>query len=85
MTDVTREQFETVTDAQVRHRPTGATISAYRYDEPTRDKIAGDLKVNWGRAGDRLDNGDEYEREHVAHVAIDLLTELAIAEAERQK
>lgn len=78
MTEVLRDQFEKLSDLQVRHIPTGATFSTYRYDKPSREKIGSSLMVNWGRAGDRLDNGDEYERDAVGSVAVDLLTEMAL-------
>jgi hypothetical protein len=64
-TKVTREQFEILEDAVI-HTPTGARFSAY----PGRPEIS---NINWGRAGDLLENGDEYRREDVQGMAAQLL------------
>jgi len=66
-TKVTREQFEILTDAVV-HTPTGARFSAY----PGRPEIS---QENLGRAGDRLENGDDYRPEDVRAMAKQLLRE----------
>lgn len=64
-TQVTREQFEISLDAVV-HTPTGARFSAYR----GRPEIS---NINWGRAGDVLENGEDYRREEVRAIAEQLL------------
>jgi hypothetical protein len=62
---VTREQFEILQDVVI-HKPTGARFSAH----PGRQEIA---FLNWGRAGDLLENGDDYRREDVHAMAEQLL------------
>ena len=74
MTAVDRTQFDIKNDVQVVHKPTGARFSTYPYDHPKDVEIQ---FLNWGRAGDRLENGDDYEREDVRRVAHELLREQA--------
>jgi hypothetical protein len=76
MSVVRRDQFDIISDIQVVHKPTGATFSVYRYPDPNVD-VCSEMRVNWGRAGDRLENGDEYDRDEVEHVARELLREQA--------
>jgi hypothetical protein len=64
MTKVTRDQFE-VDELVVRHIPTGARFSY------------GSDVIHWGQAGDRLPNGDEYDREDVMLLALQILREVA--------
>jgi len=64
-TRVTREQFE-VSGNKVIHTPTGAWFTAYS----GRPEIA---NQNLGRAGDRLENGDDYRPEDVRAMAAQLL------------
>lgn len=75
MTDVTREQFDLVSDLEVVHRPTGARVSTYRYENPA--DACSTITVNFGRAGVRLENGDDYDRGDVVRVACELLRERA--------
>ena len=58
MTEVTREQFEFTSELKVRHKPTNATFSTYRFPDP---KNVDPSIVNPGRAGDCLPNGEEYD------------------------
>jgi hypothetical protein len=62
---VTDEQFE-ISEDKVTHIPTGAWFIAH----PGRPWIA---NRNWGRAGDLLDNGDEYRRADILAMAQQLL------------
>jgi hypothetical protein len=73
MNEVKREQFEFLSDLEVRHVPTDARISTYRYENP--DDACSTIHVNFGR--DRLENGEEYTREDIKRVACDLLRERA--------
>ena len=66
-TEVTREQFQILKDHVV-HTPTGARFNAY----PGRAEIATE---NLGRAGDRLENGDDYSPDEVRTTAAQLLRE----------
>jgi 23S rRNA A2030 N6-methylase RlmJ len=66
-TTVTREQFQILKDHVV-HIPTGARFNAY----PGRPEISTE---NLGRAGDRLENGDDYRPEDIRVVAAQLLRE----------
>ena len=66
-TQVTREQFQ-IFDDHVEHTPTGARFNAY----PRSPEIASE---NMGRAGDRLENGDDYRLNDIRTVAAQLLRE----------
>ena len=72
MTKVTHEQFEFTSDLSVRHIPTDATFSTYRY--PNSKDVA--VKAfNAGRAGDRLEGDEEYALDEIMAVATELLRE----------
>lgn len=71
MTQVKSEQFDIKSDIEVVHKPTGATFSTYRYENP-EDAVSA-VTINWGRAGDVLSNGDDYAREDVKSIACELL------------
>jgi hypothetical protein len=64
MTTVTRDQFA-ILGKRLRHVPTGARFS-----------VGSDV-INWGRAGDVLPNGDDFEREDIRRVAIEIMREIA--------
>ena len=66
-TEVTRTQFE-ILDDHVVHTPTGARFFAYSGSPAISYE-------NLGRAGDRLENGDDYRPEDVRAVAAQLLRE----------
>jgi hypothetical protein len=63
---VTRAQFE-ISKNKVVHKPTGARFTAY----PGRPEIATE---NLGRAGGRLENGDDYRPEDVRAMAAESRT-----------
>jgi hypothetical protein len=65
MTLVTEDQFD-IEENSVVHRPTNARFSAC----PGRPE--GRL-ANWGHAGAELPNGDDFDRDDVARVALKLL------------
>ena len=72
-TKVTREQFEILENKSfdtviVKHTPTGARFTAY----PGRQAFSSE---NLGRAGDVLDNGDEYHEEDIRAGALEVLRE----------
>jgi hypothetical protein len=75
ITPVRRDQFEFKNDVEIVHVPTGARISTYRYHNP--ENACSTVKVNWGKAGDRLESGEDYSREEVMQVACALLREQA--------
>jgi len=60
---------------RVTHGPTGATFSTYRYEDP--EKTASIVTRNWGRAGEALDDGSEYERQPLQVMAVALLRKAA--------
>ena len=66
-TKVTREQFEILENSVV-HKPTGARFTAY----PGRPEID---RENVGRAGDVLENGDDYRLDEIRDIAALLLRE----------
>jgi predicted secreted protein len=65
MTKVQEDQFE-VRENSVVHRPTGAEFTAY----PGHPEFQ---YMNWGRAGEVLPNGDDFDRDEVEKVAAKLL------------
>ncbi|MDX0249785.1 hypothetical protein GOC31_13800 [Sinorhizobium meliloti] len=65
---VTRDQFDIVDDVTVRHRPTGVTLSTYRYKNPGE---AGDFWVR--NAGPEEDNLNLYEMADIRRVAMEIL------------
>ena len=64
MTKVTEDQFE-IYGPIVRHVPTGARFT-----------VGSDI-VNWGRAGDVLPSGEEFEREDVQRMAFKIMRKIA--------
>lgn len=78
MNKVTPEQFEFMSDTSVRHKPTGATFSTYRYVDP--ENTANTVTENLGRAGERLPNGEEYSAAETRAMAVKLLRERALGE-----
>ena len=64
-TPVKLDDFE-VRENEVIHKPTGARVSAH----PGREEP---VRVNWGRAGEVLDNGAKYDRDDIMRVAKELL------------
>jgi hypothetical protein len=60
-----REQFE-VRENEVIHKPTGASFAAY-------PGIAEPHRVNWGRCGDALPNRNDFSRDAVQDMAVQLL------------
>jgi hypothetical protein len=75
MTPVKRDQFEVVSKTEVVHKPTGARISTYEYEDP--NNACSTINANWGHAGDKLESGEDYRRDDVADVACKILRELA--------
>ena len=72
-----REEFKLGEEGlSVTHGPTGATFSTFRYYEDI-EKTARRVTRNWGRAGDVLDDGSEYERQPLQDMAVALLWEAA--------
>jgi hypothetical protein len=69
MTAVSRDQFE-VDVLVVHHIPTRARFS-----------LGSDL-IDWGLAGQRLPNGDQYARDDVIQVALQILNEIGIGYSE---
>jgi hypothetical protein len=63
MTTVTRDQFE-IQGNVVAHVPTGARFT-----------VGSDF-VNWGRAGDVLPDGDDFERKDILHIAIQIMRDI---------
>jgi hypothetical protein len=64
VTKVSRDQFE-IDGLVVRHMPTGARFSA------------GSDLVHWGTAGTQLAGGEEYARDEVMVVALEILQEIS--------
>jgi hypothetical protein len=64
-TAVEESQFE-FTDDGIRHRPTGAFFAI----DPGQIMPK---SVNWSRAGDVLENGDDYDRAEIQMIAEILL------------
>lgn len=73
-TEAMADQFEWEGDNLI-HRPTNARFW-WSYPNSDSDNIG----INWGNAGDRLENGEDYDRENVESVAFALL-----AKKRRQK
>jgi hypothetical protein len=76
MTPVKREQYTVINDRKVRHSPTDATFSVYEYKDPIVDPCS-TVRINWGRAGDVLASGEDYDRNEIGGMACDILRELA--------
>jgi hypothetical protein len=66
MPPVKREEFQFKSDVEVVHRPTGASISTYRYQNP--DDACSSMIVNFGP-------DSEYDRMDIVRVAYELLRE----------
>jgi hypothetical protein len=66
-TPVSRDQFEWE-DNRLVHKPTNARF-AWSYPNGESESYT----LNWGSAGDRLSNGEDYDREDVVRVAKELL------------
>jgi hypothetical protein len=65
-TKVAKEQF-TITADELKHRPTGATFSIHGRDN--------DFSwIHWGLAGAPLPNGEEYDRDEVGRMAMNILS-----------
>jgi hypothetical protein len=60
-----KEQF-TVTAGELKHRPTGATFSI-------KDGEKEFAWIHWGLAGAALPNGEEYDRDEVGRMAMNIL------------
>jgi hypothetical protein len=68
-TKVKREQFEWQNDRLV-HAPTGAAFW-WSYPNSESEQIG----FNWAKAGDVLDNGEDYDRGDIMEMAKVLLAE----------
>ena len=66
MKAVNPEEFHHLSDLEVRHRPTGTSVSTYRYTRP-----ADSIHVNFGK-GDHA-----YDRMEIIRVACELLRDSA--------
>jgi hypothetical protein len=70
MPPVKREEFQFKSDVELVHRPTGASISTYRYQNPA--DACSSMTVNFG-------TDSEYDRMDILRVAYELLREKALA------
>jgi hypothetical protein len=75
------DQFEILSDIEVRHAPTGAVFSVHRYDWPTRDNVLSVLWVYRGEADQILADGVRYAYAEIVRIAGDLLLHQAIEAA----
>ena len=73
----TRDEFEFEGELKIRHKPTDATITSLQHADP--DDTAAQVTVTWGRAGEVLPNGDEYEPDEIKQMAAELLRERAMS------
>ena len=78
MTQVSREQFEIVSNGKVHHLPTGATFSTFPCPNP--DGVPSTRIENLVRAGEVLENGDLYSAEELRQCAMEMLAEQAGAQ-----
>ena len=69
MKAVNPEEFHHLSDLEVRHRPTGTSVSTYRYTDPA--DACSSIHVNFGK-GD-----DAYDRMEIICVACELLRDSA--------
>jgi hypothetical protein len=69
MKAVKPEEFQHTSDLEVLHRPTGTSVSTYRYDDPA--DACSSIKVNFGTADEGYDRGE------IIRVACELLRESA--------
>jgi hypothetical protein len=67
MTEVREDHFD-VGENSVVHRPTNAKF----WSSPTIQSVE---RLNWGRAGEVLPNGEEYDQVEVLTIAAKLLAE----------
>ena len=74
LTKVTRDQFEKLSNLQVRHKPLGIVVSSRPYLDP-KDAAAEVMVRTTDRELD--DDGNEYDHDEVKRVAIDILRDLA--------
>jgi hypothetical protein len=70
MPPVKKEEFQFKSDVEVVHRPTGASISTHRYQNPV--DACSSMTVNFGP-------DSEYDRMDIVRVAYELLREKARA------
>jgi len=70
MKAVEPEQFLHTSDLEVLHRPTGTSVSTYRYDNPA--DACSSIKVNFGTSD------EEYDRLEIIRVACELLRQSAL-------
>lgn len=75
MKTVTREQFKVRSDLEVVHIPTGATFLAYPYLKT--DDVVRSITVNWGRAKDKSEAIEDYVRQDIRRVAVEILVDRA--------
>lgn len=64
-TPVKRNDFE-IRENEVIHKPTGARFSAYPGSKEVKS-------MNWGRAGDVLESGADYDRDDILRCAQEFL------------
>ena len=64
-TAVARAQFD-IRANELKHRPTGATFSI-------KDGTKEFAWIHWGLAGVALPNGEDYDRDEVGRMAMDIL------------
>lgn len=65
---VTQDQFDVVDEVTVRHRPTGITLSTYRYKNPGE---AGDFWLRNAEPG--VEIVGDYDVEEIRNVAMQIL------------
>ena len=78
-TPVTRDQFIIESKTVVVHRPTGARVSTYEYENP--EQTASTVNVNWGQAGSVLPDGRDFDQGDITYMAVIILRELAASRA----
>lgn len=81
LTKVHDDQFVFEGDLRVRHVPTDATVSTYKYDDPMDLCLS---HTNNGRADECLDNGDEFSIDEIRNRAWKLLRHRALLLAGRE-
>jgi hypothetical protein len=79
------DQFEILSDIEVRHAPTGAVFPVHRYDWPTRDNVLSVLWVYRGEADQILADGARYAYAEIIRVAGELLLHQAIEAAQENR
>jgi hypothetical protein len=63
------EQFQHLSDLEVHHRPTGTSVSTYRYTDPA--DACSSIHVNFGK------EDEAYDRMEIVRVACELLRKSA--------